>query len=269
VASADMASVCGKHHSPIFFQRYLKPIRRFLIFLIGAFLPVFLMATYNYACFGNILKSGYSHLIEGTAFQKEMSKGFFGISYPSFEAIWQTSFGLKRGIFILSPFLILLIPAFYFHIQKLKKVKLKNADFGIFCCWLIIIVYFIFNASYHFWDGGAAIGPRHLIPGLPFAVFLCASLDKKWFWLVLFLSIISIVFGFVVATTDPQTSALYPLWQESWPMFLSNKISLTPFHFIGFSSPTSLLLYLIPPLLIISTAILFCYNDKLFSSNRR
>lgn len=242
-----------------------KKIYRFIVFSTGAFFPLLVMAAYNYACFGNIFKSGYSFLVEGTAFKREMSKGFFGICHPSIEAIWQTSFGPRKGIFILSPFLLLLFPAFYFHLQKFKMEKLKNADYGMICCWAILIVYFLFNASYRFWDGGAAIGPRHLIPAIPFAVFLCASLDKKWFWFILFLSTISIVFGFVVTTTDPQTSALYPLWQESLPMFLSCKISLTPFHFIGFSSPISLLLYLIPPLLIISSIAI--YSCRICSKN--
>jgi hypothetical protein len=41
-------------------------------------------------------------------------------------------------------------------------------------CATVVIAYFLFQAGYAFWDGGASVGPRHFLPALPFLVFLVA-----------------------------------------------------------------------------------------------
>jgi hypothetical protein len=56
------------------------------------------------------------------------------------------------------------------------------------------------NAGYYMWWGGAAAGPRHLVPTLPFlAVGACAAWDSRWRWAWAALALVSI-FNFVVLT---------------------------------------------------------------------
>ncbi len=231
---------------------------RLSIFFLAAFLPVAALALYNQACFGGVLKSGYSNLLEGSYFKKEMAKGFFGIGIPSLNAMWGMTFGLERGIFILSPFLILVIPALLLKLNEWRKARFENMDSGFLVSTLAVLVYFFFNSSYHFWDGGDAIGPRHFIPALPFAVFLCASLGKKWTLPISALGLLSIVFASVATVTDPQSLKKYPLWVDSWPMFLNARTSIMPLHFLGFRDFFPMLFYFAVPLcMIVITLFIF------------
>lgn len=238
-------------------QRSGKYFSRFIIFLSGAILPVVILPIYNYMCFENPLNIGYGMLVENSKFKEEMGKGFFGINLPSPTAMWGMTFGLKRGMFIMSPFLVFLIPAVIIEIWRWSRDGLEKINFGYLASMLAVSVYFLFNSGYHFWDGGAAIGPRHFIPALPFVVYLCTALGRRWAVPLGITVAVSILFGAVATLADPQSLKVYPFWEESWPMFLSAKISLTPFHLMGFTGYVPMLMYfLIPAILVLGYAIL-------------
>jgi hypothetical protein len=42
------------------------------------------------------------------------------------------------------------------------------------------LYFFAYNASYNFWWGGAAVGPRFLVPLLPFVTFPIIFAIKRW-----------------------------------------------------------------------------------------
>jgi hypothetical protein len=66
---------------------------------------------YTTLAFGGPLALGYGHLAGPDEFQQGQAQGVFGVTYPHLEAIWQTTFGPYRGIFLLSPVLLLALPA--------------------------------------------------------------------------------------------------------------------------------------------------------------
>ncbi len=237
-------------------KRYLT---RFAIFAAGAFLPVIGIPFYNNACFGNPFKLGYGMLVEGTKFKEEMDKGIFGINLPSFSAMWGITFSPKKGIFIMSPFLVFAFPAVIIEISRWHRDGFKKINWGYLAAMLVVTVYFLFNSGYHFWDGGASVGPRHFIPALPFMVYLCTVLGRKWIVPLSLAATVSIVFASVATVTDPQSLKVYPLWEESWPMFLSSKISLTPFHLLGYYGFFPQIMYFLVPALLFLT---YFFLDK-------
>ena len=47
-------------------------------------------------------------------------------------------------------------------------------------CIGVILYYFLLNASYHYWNGGSSVGPRHTIPALFFAALPLMLLWQSW-----------------------------------------------------------------------------------------
>jgi hypothetical protein len=137
-------------------------------------LPALLIAAvYNTLCFGGPLSQGYANLAGPEFFRVGQSQGLLGITYPHLDALWQTTFGPYRGIFLLSPFLLLAVPGFV----VLFRQRAWRSETWL---WLgICAVYFLFTISYFAWDGGASLGPRHFIPALPFLILPIAFLLKE------------------------------------------------------------------------------------------
>jgi hypothetical protein len=127
---------------------------------------------YNAAAFGNPLALGYSHLAGPDEFQQGQAQGVFGVTYPHLDAIWQTTFGSYRGLFLLSPVLLLAIPGLVLLYRRLGW----RADALV--CAAISAGFFLFNWSYFAWDGGYSMGPRHMLPAVPFLVLPIAELVR-------------------------------------------------------------------------------------------
>ncbi|MFZ2657456.1 MAG: hypothetical protein WAX69_21150 [Victivallales bacterium] len=234
-------------------KQLIRQIRKLIIFSAGFAIPLLLLFGYNSICFGNPLSLGYSNLAS-EEFRQGMSRGLFGIEIPSLESFWGSTFGLRRGLFVLSPFIMLFLPSLLLEMKRLSETG--KTDLSYLSSLMIVIIYFIFSSSYHFWHGGDAIGPRHFIPALPFLVFLMLNLKgRKWLIITSVLVIISVFFMTAVSITDPQVSSYgksrFPLFDESISMFLQAKTSITPFLLYGIGRYLSLVLFVVPPYLIL------------------
>jgi hypothetical protein len=147
--------------------------RRLIAWLALGVAPAALIyMLYNTLAFGGPLALGYSHLAGPDEFQQGQAQGVFGVTYPHLEAIWQTTFGPYRGIFLLSPVLLLAIPA----LILLYRRSGWRADALV--CVAIGIGFFLFNWSYFAWDGGYSMGPRHVLPAVPFLILPIAELVR-------------------------------------------------------------------------------------------
>jgi hypothetical protein len=184
--------------------------RRRLWIPVAAALPVLsLQLLYNWRCFGSPFAFGYQfeYIQE---FAVGMKQGLLGVSYPGVSVllrrIWGITFGLYRGLFILSPYLLLAIPGFAHW--YLRREWRREFWVGL----SIVVGLLFFNASYYMWWGGGGIGPRHMIPALPFAALAIAFCSPKWRKLGLVLVVAS-----VVLISIP-TLALDPQAVESWDL---------------------------------------------------
>jgi hypothetical protein len=126
---------------------------------LGALPCLLLLAAYHTRCFGHPLTTGYKHLADA-GYQPWHLGGFLGIRYPSPRAFVLSFFSPLRGLFVLSPFLLLAFPG----LSRLAKAD--RALFGLTLLLLACYTYFTSSFSYESW--GWTTGPRHLTGLIPF-----------------------------------------------------------------------------------------------------
>ncbi len=135
--------------------------------------PVPLM---NLAIYGNALSQGYAHLHGAAQFRNGMGHGVEGVGLPDLSALWGITFSPYRGLFFLSPFLLLAVPGLV-HMWRQRSRRLSAA-----VCACVAGLMLIFNSSYYFWDGGVSLGPRHFTPTLPFLMVPVAFALRRQPW---------------------------------------------------------------------------------------
>ncbi|NIM06374.1 MAG: hypothetical protein GTO55_08220 [Armatimonadetes bacterium] len=168
----------------------------FTPFCLGVLLPLPLQLWYNWACFENPFASAYRYEVV-EAFRVGMSKGFMGITYPRLEALYQLTFGPRRGHFYGSPFLLFMIPGTYIMIRQ-RTFRLEAL-----VCVGIALFSILLNSAYYLWWGGAAYGARFSIVAVPFLAlpaFFAMPHARRAFKL---LAVTSIIFNGVVIMTTP------------------------------------------------------------------
>ena len=184
-------------------------VSRVFAILAGALPAGLILLLYNYLAFGSPFHLGYAS-VEGF---EGMKSGFFGIALPSAEAFWGITLSAKRGILWLSPILLFSIPAF---VSLLREPPEKAAAAT---CLGIAVYYLILNASYHYWDGGVSLGPRHITPIVPFLMFTIALWADRCGWKMR-AAILST--GFLsMLTTVVSTSVTFRI-DDDQPMFAAH-----------------------------------------------
>lgn len=185
---------------------------------VGAGPCLLLGAIYNTLTFGGPLSVGYGHLAGPQTFRVGQAQGIFGVTYPHLDALWQTTFGPYRGVFLLCPVLLLAIPGF----ARLWRLRAWRAEV---VTWLAIaLAYALFTVSYFEWDGGFSMGPRQFLPALPFIMPAVAATllpGGRPLWRRLFapLAALSVVIVELATATSPLFDPKYgsPLTQWVLP----------------------------------------------------
>lgn len=180
---------------------------------------------YNTTIFGGPLNLGYSHSELWTA---QHESGFMSLSLPTPAAIWGITFSPFRGLFLLSPWLLLAVPGFYMW----WKSRSYRAEWWVAVgCVLSMIA---FNGSSIMWWGGFAVGPRYILPMLPFLALpvlfvLIAWSRYLWFHVVagaLFTWSWIAVWGLSLAEQAfPSDSIQNPLLDYALPNWASGNIA--------------------------------------------
>lgn len=153
------------------------PDRRWIAGMVGGGLPWgLLLVAYNMAIYHRPIAIGYTY---SELYTDLHQTGFISISFPRLSAMWGITFGSYRGLFFLSPILLLAVPGFVAWWRQ-------RAARGIWwvSAWAVVS-FFLFNGSSIMWHGGYAIGPRYLLPMLPFmtlglGAFAQARGDRTW-----------------------------------------------------------------------------------------
>lgn len=127
---------------------------------LGALAPVLLVTGYHWLAFGAPWRTGYS-FITNPEFREGQAKGLLGITLLRPAALYGLTFGVNRGLFFIAP--VALIGLVY----TLRRAFVR-ADWCARAGLVALLVLFLLNASYFVWWGGAAAGPRHLVPALGF-----------------------------------------------------------------------------------------------------
>ncbi|HST89181.1 MAG TPA: hypothetical protein VLJ14_12470, partial [Ktedonobacterales bacterium] len=199
--------------------------RAALALAAGALPPLLLGAVYNTLAFGGPLSQGYAHLAGPDQFRQGQTLGFMGITYPHLDALWQTTLGPYRGIFLLSPVLLLAVPGFIW----LWRQAGWRAEAAL---WLgILLVYGLFTISYFAWEGGFSMGPREFLPALPFLVLPIGALlrpdaDPRWKTAFVALGALSVVVVELATAAGPlvDPALASPLTDWALPRLLAGRL---------------------------------------------
>ncbi|MCK5808000.1 hypothetical protein KAH37_03330 [bacterium] len=211
----------------------MKNRKQYLWFLVGGFSIGILFTLHNLLLFGGPFSLGYSHLAE-KGFAAGQSKGLFGITTPTLNAVIQTLFSFRIGIVTLSPFVLFSLAPFF------NKKMRKNSD--ILEWWALFLAHFLLVTSFAFWGGGGSFGSRHMVSALPFLVMLSvvglsATMQIKQSFLTIYLAFatfstfifmtVSVIFPFFVSRfTNPMATFLLPAVREK---FFPHNSLISPF----------------------------------------
>ena len=130
-----------------------------------------MLAWYNLTIFHTPWPVGYFY---STLFVEQHSAGFLSLTRPTTSALWGVTFGTDRGLFFLAPWLLLAVPA----IGLLRRRRALRLE--LIVALYAVVGFLFFNASSVMWQGGFAVGPRYLLPMLPFMVLLVGVVLQEW-----------------------------------------------------------------------------------------
>ncbi len=195
---------------------------------------------YNTYIFGGPLNLGYEY---SELWQTQHQTGFMSLTWPSSAALWGITFSPFRGLFVLAPWLLLALPGFWLW----WHTRTWRAE------WLVAVasvaMIFFFNASSGMWWGGFAIGPRYLLPGLPFLALGAAFAGQAWGgrgWLrvlasgLLAWSLVA-TWGLTLAEQAfPPDTLFNPLVEYAWPNWLAGNLARNAGTLLGLRGPASL-----------------------------
>ncbi len=132
----------------------------------GATALVALLA-YNVVAFGTPFRLGYSGVTDFAG----MQQGLFGLTYPKPDVLFELVFGERRGVLWVAP--ILIVAPFGLSILIRDPAMRVRGWFALPAA----AIPFLINASYFYWDGGNATGPRHAVPAFG---FLALAIGAFW-----------------------------------------------------------------------------------------
>jgi hypothetical protein len=167
-------TVLGREEPPR--ARWVRLGRGAGLALLGALPFVVGLMLYHQAAFGHPLESGYKYLNDA-AYQPWHLGGFLGIRYPDPRAFALSFFSPLRGLFTLSPFLLLALPGLGVLRREARGRGEMRAHLWLVVALLAGYTYFTSSFSYDSW--GWTTGPRHLTGLVPF-LLLPAGLLLEW-----------------------------------------------------------------------------------------
>jgi hypothetical protein len=213
---------------------------RLLMVVCGGALPVLLAVAYNLAVFGTVLPVSYAYHVVHALHQQPL----MGLGVPSLERLYGLTFGTFRGLFFLSPVLLLALVGLPTMWRDPACRRLAAV------CAAVIVSFFVYNASYEFWWGGSALGPRFLVPALPFMALPLAVAWRTWWTTtagragLLLLASVSTVNMWALGITGrlyPDNTVKNPLWEHALPALLRADISPNYGMWVGLDGFSSLL----------------------------
>jgi hypothetical protein len=212
--------------------------------VLGGIPPVIGLIVHDVGAFGTPLPIGYFHSALWTDVH---DTGFVSLTYPHLDAFWGITFGVYRGVFFLSPYLLFALGG-YLSLWR----RGWRAEVAVLA--VAPTVFFLFNASSAMWQGGFSVGPRYIVASLPF-LGLAAGVGVAECWRsiawrpVLILACAWSIFAVWTETIGGQAFPDFtpnPLFDFSLPKLLAGDVARNAGMLVGMAGLKSLL-----PLLVV------------------
>jgi hypothetical protein len=130
-----------------------------------------LFAAYNWVIFHTPFPAGYRYHVE---YHDVHGQGFMGFTGPTWSALWGITLSPYRGLFFLSPVLLLAMPGLVF---LWREPRFRSTAVLVTA---LLAGFLLYVSSYLYWSGGDAIGPRFLVPLVPFLMLPVARAWSEW-----------------------------------------------------------------------------------------
>lgn len=181
----------------------------------GAVLPLLVFAGYQILATGKIF---FLPANRNEAFVTQ--DALFGLlTAPTFDAFWGITFSPYRGLFHLSPLLLLTVAGAW-HMAR----RGKWADLLFILA--VFAVHFGVNVTFNNWEAGFGIGPRYLVSAVPLlGVLVIEGAARSRIWLVAVLAVVSLANAFAATAVDPLPSGSIPrpLGGYVYPLLLTGE----------------------------------------------
>ncbi len=208
----------------------VRPRRRLLWIVAGGVIPGLVLAAYHTVAFGGPTVLPYSF-----STQPHRHLGFFmGLGAPDLTVLGRLFVSSYRGLFFSAPCLLLASPgaAWLIAARRTRAEGVVCAAIFVLCLWL--------DASLVDWDGGWAMGPRYLVPAIPFLAILAAGLPARRAVLVVAgvlvaVSIFLMLVGTVVKPEVP-SAVKRPFQDYLLPSFFRGEVAIN-FQSIDMKNP--------------------------------
>jgi hypothetical protein len=195
--------------------------------VVGGAIAGAMLVAYNTAAFGSPFHLGYASE-EGF---EQLQTGLFGISTPQLWRLREILIGSYRGLLPLSP-LMALTP---FGLALLARTRSRAWPAVVAAT--IVGYYLVLNASYFYWEGGWAFGPRQIMTAMPFLALGLAPLWDGWPSAGRIVLAIAWLWGaaltLVAVSTTPQPPGAVerPVTQLLLPAFRDGRLALNTQRF--------------------------------------
>ncbi|MDO8392041.1 MAG: hypothetical protein Q7V57_16315 [Actinomycetota bacterium] len=170
----------------------------------AALVPIGILVGYCIAIFGSpSIPYKYEY---DDFFREEMAKGVMGATMPKPNVMWFLSFHPYRGLLFWSPWIAMIIVCSVWILRRDRRLRpLAIAAIVVFGA------YFVFNSGYYLWWGGAAMGPRLMLPMfgvVPLVLAVACRADSpRWMWRALVATlVIGVALSLPVSMVEPGTA---------------------------------------------------------------
>jgi len=183
------------------------------------------LGAYNQLVFGSVfaLSSGSER---NAQFRTLAQRGLFGIGVPDVATLLRLLFDPARGLFVFAPVLLVAMVALPRARQKLRR----DAFVALI---LVPVALALVYAGYPNWHGGWSVGPRYLVPAIPFLLFpLAFGAASVIEWMALGASIAAVVpLGLTFPFADRSFAA--PWYTLALPLLRDGLVAPNVLHMIG------------------------------------
>jgi hypothetical protein len=177
-----------------------------------------LLAWYHTVCFGAPWRTSLETAQNFT--ERGLLLGLFR-TYPTKLALWGLTFSEYRGLFFVSPVLLLA----FIGMWRMRRRDLATIG-AIFAIFLVMV------ASFNGWEGGSSFGPRHILPAIPLLVLPLAFLRVRW---LLAPAMLSVAINLLATAIDasPAGGIQRPVRDFYVPVFLTGRIPPATLQVMG------------------------------------
>lgn len=200
--------------------------RRYLPWIVLGALPgIIIVGVYDLVAYHNPFLTGYSG--HSVLWKGKLAHGIGGSTWPpSWSAIQGLTISHYRGLFFLSPMLLLAFPGIALWAKRGGHEWLLFLSIPVF--------YTLAISTSPFWFAGSTVGPRYLIPVLPFLcvpiILVLEEVRRGWQRLVVYCLMVVSALNVWVQTLGaggyPRETAHDPLLTVSLPGFLHDHLPL-------------------------------------------